>query len=133
MIVNIEAQKGEPASYRILNREVFYVSRLISSQKERDFVKMNYDDIRRVYSIWVCMGMDEGSMAHVHLTKDDISGSHQWESGLDLLNIVMIGISDELPEHDDKYELHRLLSATLSMELSVDEKLGILETEYASH
>ena len=65
-------------------------------------------------------------MAHVHLTKDDISGSHQWEGGLVLLNIVMIGISDELPEHDDKYELHRLLSATLSMELSVDEKLGHL-------
>ncbi len=130
MIVNIEAQKGKPSGYRILNRAVFYVSRLISSQKERDFVKMNYDDIHRVYSIWVCMGMDEGSMAHVHLAKDDILGSHQWEGGLDLLNIVMIGIADELPEHDDKYELHRLLSATLSMELSVDEKLGILETEY---
>ena len=85
VIVNIEAQKGEPASYRILNRAVFYVSRLISSQKERDFVKMNYDDIRRVYSIWVCMGMDEGSMAYVHLAKDDILGSHQWEGGLDLL------------------------------------------------
>ncbi len=91
---------------------------------------MNYDDIRRVYSIWVCMGMDEGSMAHVHLVKDDILGSHKWEGGLDLLNIVMIGISDELPEHDDKYELHRLLSAALSMEISATEKLGILETEY---
>lgn len=76
------------------------------------------------------MGMDEGSMAHVHLAKDDILGSHQWEGGLDLLNIVMIGISDELPKHDDKYEMHRLLSATLSMELSAREKLGILETEY---
>ena len=76
------------------------------------------------------MGMDENSMTYVHLAKDDILGSHQWEGGLDLLNIVMIGIADELPEHDDKYELHRLLSAVLSMELSVDEKLGIMETEY---
>ena len=130
VIVNVEAQKGKPAGYHILNRAVFYASRLISSQKERDFVKMNYDDIRRVYSIWVCMGMDESSMAYVHLTKDDLLGSHQWEGGLDLLNIVMIGIADELPEHDDKYELHRLLSAVFSMELSVDEKLGIMETEY---
>lgn len=130
VIVNVEAQKGEPAGYHILNRAVFYASRLISSQKERDFVKMNYDDIRRVYSIWVCMGMDESSMAYVHLTKDDLLGSHQWEGGLDLLNIVMIGIADELPEHDDKYELHRLLSAVFSMELSIDEKLGIMETEY---
>ena len=36
----------------------------------------------------------------------------------------------KLPEHDEKYELHRLLSTILSMELSVDEKLGIMETEY---
>ena len=53
VIVNIEAQKGEPAGYRILNRAVFYASRLISSQKERDFVKTNYDDIRRVYSLLI--------------------------------------------------------------------------------
>ena len=37
---------------------VFYVSRLISSQKERDFVNTNYNDIRRVFSIWVCMNLD---------------------------------------------------------------------------
>ena len=130
VIVNVEAQKGEPTGYHILNRAVFYVSRLVSSQKERDFVKMNYNDIKRVFSIWICMNMDEDSIAYVHLAKDDILGSHQWEGGLDLLNIVMIGIAEELPEHDDKYELHRLLSAVLSMELSVDEKLGIMETEY---
>lgn len=130
VIVNVEAQKGEPTGYHILNRAVFYVSRLISSQKERDFVKMNYNDIKRVFSIWICMNMDENSIAYVHLAKDDILGSYQWEGGLDLLNIVMIGIAEELPEHDDKYELHRLLSAVLSMELSVDEKLGIMETEY---
>ncbi len=49
---------------------------------------------------------------------------------LDLLSIVLIGIADKLPEHDDKYKLHRLLSTLLSMELSVAEKLEIMETEY---
>ena len=130
VIVNVEAQKDEPTGYHILNRAVFYVSRLVSSQKERDFVKTNYNDIRRVFSIWVCMGMDESSMAYVHLAKDDLLGSYPWKGGLDLLNIVLIGISNELPEHDEKYELHRLLSTLLSMELSVDEKLGIMAKEY---
>ncbi len=131
VILNVEAQKDEPAGYHILNRAVFYVSRLVSSQKERDFVKTNYNDIKRVFSIWVCMNMDENSMAYVHLAKDDLLGSYQWKGGLDLLNIVLIGIANELPEHDDKYELHRLLSTLLSMELSVDEKLGIMEKEYS--
>ena len=131
VIVNLEAQKDEPISYYILNRAVFYVSRLVSSQKERDFVKTNYNDIKRVFSIWVCMNMDENSMAYVHLAKDDLLGSYQWQGGLDLLNIVLIGISDKIPEHDDKYELHRLLSTLFSMELTATEKLGIIETEYS--
>ena len=131
VIVNVEAQKDEPSGYHILNRAVFYVSRLVSSQKERDFVKTNYNDIRRVFSIWVCMGMDESSMAYVHLAKDDLLGSYSWKGRLDLLNIVLIGMSNELPEHDEKYELHRLLSTLLSMELTVDEKLGIIEKEYS--
>lgn len=38
IIVNIEAQKAEPIAYKIINRSVFYVSRLISSQKERDLL-----------------------------------------------------------------------------------------------
>ena len=130
VIVNLEAQKDEPTGYHILNRAVFYVSRLVSSQKERDFVKTNYNDIRRVFSIWVCMGMDVNSMGYVHLAKDDLLGSYPWKGRLDLLNIVLIGISNELPEHDEKYELHRLLGALLSRNLSSDEKLRIIETEY---
>ena len=31
----------------------------------------------------------------------------------------------------EKYELHRLLSTLLSAELTVDEKLGIIRTEYS--
>ena len=131
VIVNLEAQKDEPISYYILNRAVFYVSRLVSSQKERDFIKTNYNDIKRVFSIWVCMNVDEHSMDYVHLMDDKLLGTHQWQGGLDLLNIVLIGISDKIPEHDDKYELHRLLGTLFSMELTIDEKLGIIETEYS--
>lgn len=130
VIVNLEAQKNEPTGYHILNRAVFYASRLISSQKERDFVKMKYNDIRRVFSIWVCMGIDENCMDYVHLANDKLLGSYYWKGRMDLLNIIMIGISDEVPKHDNKYELHRLLNTLLSVELSVNDKLGIIETEY---
>ena len=37
IIINVEAQKDERKGYEILNRAIFYMSRLISSQKERDF------------------------------------------------------------------------------------------------
>lgn len=131
IIVNVEAQKDEPSGYDILNRAVFYVSRLISSQKERDFVNTNYNDIKRVFSIWICMNMKENSMNYVHLTNDTLVGGYHWKGKLDLLNIVMIGISKELPEYDEKYELHRLLGAMFSKQLFVKEKLDIIENEYA--
>ena len=130
IIVNIEAQKGTPAEYYILNRAIFYVSRLVSSQKERDFENTNYDDIKRVFSIWICMNMDQNSMNYVHLTNDGVLGSYEWKGKLDLLNIVLIGLSKELPEHDEEYELHRLLGTLLSKRLSTNEKLSIMETEY---
>ena len=130
IIINVEAQKDEPGEYEILNRAVFYVSRLISSQKERDFENSSYDDIKCVYSIWICMNMEENTMGHIHLTKEDLIGSYEWKGNLDLLNIIMIGLAKELPEHDETYELHRLLGALLSRELTVDEKLDIIRKEY---
>ena len=130
IIVNIEAQKDEPTEYKILNRAIFYVSRLISSQKERDFVNTNYDDIKQVFSIWICMNMDDNSLSHIHLKKDEMLKPCNWKGNLDLLNIVLIGITNEIPEHDEKYEMHRLIGTLLSGELKEQEKLDIIEHEY---
>ena len=130
IIVNIEAQKDEPTEYKILNRAIFYVSRLISSQKERDFVNTDYDDIKQVFSIWICMNMDDNSLSHIHMTKDEMLKPYNWKGNLDLLNIVLIGITNEIPEHDEKYEMHRLIGALLSSELKEQEKLDIIEHEY---
>ena len=46
------------------------MSKLVSSQKERDYVKSRYDDIRSG------MNMEENSFSHVHLCRRDI-----WEAG----------------------------------------------------
>ena len=130
IIINVEAQKDEPQRYGILNRAVFYVSRLISSQKERDFENTEYDDIKRVYSIWVCMNMEENSLSHIHLVKDDLVGYHDWRGKLDLFNIVMIGLAKELPGQGEQYELHRLLGALFAEGLTAGERLNIIKEEY---
>ena len=130
IIVNVECQKDEPTAYSILNRAIFYASRLISSQKERDFANSNYDDIKQVFSIWVCMNMKYNSMTHIHLTKDETLKPYEWKGNLDLLNIVMIGITNELPEKDERYELHRLICALLSNQVQGNQKFDILEKEY---
>lgn len=130
VIVNVEAQKDEPSEYDIINRAVFYTSRMISSQKERDFTNSNYNDIRRVYSIWVCMNQIGCSLNYIHLTNDTILGNKNWKGDMELVNIVLLGIPDELPEHTEEYELHRLLSAVFSGEVPEERKLQIMNEEY---
>lgn len=130
IIINVEAQKEKPSGHHVLNRAIFYACRQISSQKERDFVNSSYDDIKRVFSIWICMNMGENSMNYVHLTNDALLGKAEWQGKLDLLNIVLIGVSKKLPEHSREYELHRLLGTLLSDVLSAEEKLDIINTEY---
>ena len=130
IIINLEMQKDQPREYQILNRAVFYVSRQISAQKERDFTGSHYDDIKSVYSIWICMNMEENSMSHIHLTKEDMMGSQPWRGGLDLFHIVMIGIGKDLPGQEESYELHRFLGTIFSQKLAVEEKLHIMKTEY---
>ncbi len=62
--------------------------------------------------------------------KDELLKPYEWKGNLDLLNIVMIGITNEIPERDEEYELHRLIATLLSSELKEHEKLEIIEHEY---
>lgn len=45
-------------------------------------------------------------MSHIHLTKDEMLEPYDWKGNINLLNIILIGITDELPAHDERYELH---------------------------
>ena len=74
--------------------------------------------------------MDENSLTRYYLTNEHILGSHYWQGKQDLLNIVLIGLTKEVPGKDRKYELHRLLSALLSNTMKVQEKIKIIEDEY---
>ena len=76
------------------------------------------------------MNMKENSLSHIHLVKEDLVGSHDWKGNLNLVNIVMIGLAKELPEHDEIYELHRLLVALFSPVLTQKERLELLDKEY---
>lgn len=130
IIINVEAQKDDPDEYDILNRAIFYVSRMVSSQKERDFVHQHYNDIKKVYSIWVCLNNKANTLNHIHLTDDKIIGQRTWAGKLDLINIVMIGLAKEIPENDESLQLHRLLSVLLSMKMKAKDKITIMEAEY---
>ena len=130
IIINLEAQKNEPSEYGILNRATFYACRMISSQKSRDFADSNYDDIQQIYSIWICMNMEQDVMTRYHIAKEDIISSYSWKGRSDLLNIAMIGLSETQPEQSTRSKLHRFLGTLFSTEKTRAERCEILEKEY---
>ncbi len=74
--------------------------------------------------------MGEDYIKHIHLASEDILGRHPLEGTLDLLNIMFVGLKDQLAEKDEKYRLHRLLGVLLSENLNPKEKLTIMNEEY---
>ena len=76
------------------------------------------------------MNQMENSLEHIHLSSDKLLGQGNWKGNLDLINIVMIGLSKELPDKEEELKLHRLLGALFSQQLTAKQRLGIIEDEY---
>ena len=94
-IVDIEAQKDDPTTYKLMNRCIFYVCRLVSSQKERDFVKMHFDDLCRSYSIWICMNAKADYVEYTSLHQTMLLGTCHTKGSLNLINIIVVGLEKE--------------------------------------
>lgn len=130
IIVNVEAQKANPSHYQLPNRAVFYACRMISSQKTREFDGSDFDNILRVYSIWICMNMPEDALHYVHLTDNCILGQSKLKGGLDLLNIFFVELARNVPDAKTGHKLHRLLGTLFSKKLKIAEKQKVIHEEY---
>ena len=53
LIINIEARNKSKDTRLLLKRAIYYVSRMISTQKNTVFTGGDYKKIRKVYSIWI--------------------------------------------------------------------------------
>ena len=57
-------------------------------------------------------------------------GEHKWDGDLDLINLVMIGVSNDLAEPDETHELLRFLGTLFSKGLTSEERISTMEEEY---
>ncbi len=79
--------------YLLMKRAVFYGSRLISAQKETEFSGSDYNGVKKVYTIWICMEspIEKSVINHYRLTERQVFGKYKEpQDNYDLLNIVMI-------------------------------------------
>ena len=122
IFVNIEAQSKENPGYPLINRAVYYVSRLIDRQKNKSegFMKSRYGEMKEVYSIWIIMDMDvkKEKMIEVHTfpEKEDKT----------LMNIIMVYPLKE----DSENEVIRFLHILFVSDMEPAKKKQILEEKY---
>ena len=67
---------------------------------------------------------------NLHLTNEKLMGKIAIEKAGDLIHIILLGLAKNLPPYTEKNKLHRLLGALFTNELTADEKISIIESEY---
>jgi len=134
LLIDVEAQNNSRPGYDLVTRGVYNTSRMISAQKNVEFTNSHYENIKKVYSIWICTDVpirDRNTIVHFALTPEDIVGYYQANKRYyDIPHVILIGLSREIVEASDEHILLRMLETILSPTLEKPVKKQILEEEY---
>ncbi len=133
LILNLEAQNQFHSGYSLVTRGLYYCARMLSAQYGKEFVHSDYQNIKKVYSIFICMKPPqdrEHTITHYRITEDNQIGEvKEDESNYDLLNMTMICLGR--PGQRIYGHVLRLLDVLLSSEMPADEKKDILQNEFS--
>lgn len=136
ILFNVEAQNQFYPGYPLLKRGIYYCSRMLSAQYGTEFVNGNYEKLKKVYSIWICMhppGKRQNSINSYVLTEvNQVGQVKERPDYYDLLTAVVICLGDEEQQRSEGAEadILRLLQVLLSDRMPVEEKQKILEKEF---
>ena len=132
LIINIEAQNDQYPGYPLVKRGIFYDCVMITSQYGTEFSTMDYNAIKKVYSIWLCRNVSDklkNTITAYELRERNIVGkTKEARSNYDLMSVVMINLGRIDEELDS--DMLRMLNKLFSEEVKVKEKLEMLENEY---
>jgi predicted transposase YdaD len=119
ILINIEAQgitNAGTLKYHLENRIVYYLSRMVSAQKNTEFFGEDYDSIKRVRSIWICMDAEQNgdSINELRLVGKNIYGKKENFENLDLMRAVVVSIRKSENVEESKNQLIAMLEELLS-------------------
>ncbi len=132
ILLNIEAQRSTKKSklkYNLGNRIVFYLARMISAQKEVEFLGSDYDKIKKVVSIWVCLdGVSEkGSIERLVLKPERLYGNETGILDTDLIEAYVISIRENIELEVSKNKLISLLEDLFAEKDAEKKKKKLVE------
>ena len=133
LIIGLEAQNKFDPNYPLVKRAIYYCGRMISAQKGTEFVHSEYQKIKKVVSIWVCMtppNERSNSITRYHMTEENLVGSvKEPVRNYDLIDVVMLCLGGEDRENYDG--VLKLLDVLLSPKAGEAKKRQVLQQEFA--
>lgn len=132
ILFDVEAQKNYYPGYKIVTKGLVYCARMISSQINQEFDLKHYDNLKKVYSIWICFNPPDyigNAISRYHIQKEDLlTGIPDEKEAYDKLEVVMICLREDMDQKDDK--LIGLLNTVFSSEKSKEEIKEELSGQY---
>ena len=138
LIINIEAQNKYNPGYPLVKRGVYYASRLISAQFGQEFDKTEYGNLKKVYSIWICMNPPKdvrNTIIEFNLALGIKVGREKTEAiekafekkNYDLMSIIFVNLDKN---ETGASNLLELLTLIFHGEMKAIEKCKALETKF---
>jgi len=148
MIINLESQAEDDSCYPLIKRALYYCSRLMAKQKhpKNGFQHSDYDRIKKVCSIWICIGHNNQKNDVINTYKiQETCETMIWHAAredYDLLTAVMVypkkeGIrkAQDIPnaveqQDENKQRLLELLKILFIKNLVIEDKKEQLQKTY---
>ena len=129
--------------YDLVTRGIIYPARLLSQQMDVEYTADNYDGVKKVYSIWICMNTPDRKRSYKRVADSIVEYSikptilypadgtvEEISTGrYDLMSTVFINLNSSKTV-ESKNTLISMLSTLLSADIKPDEKKQVLENEY---
>ena len=105
-IINLEMQNDalpkskDHKSYSLIKRGIFYVGKMIVNQKGVTFTSNNYQNLKKVNSIWICSRPKkdkENSVQRYKIHEEHVLGKmiEELQDNYDMINVCMINLGKD--------------------------------------
>ena len=138
ILIDVEAQKEDTPGYSLAARGLFYCCRMISSQLDTEFTlkstdQKKYDNIKKVYSIWICTDTSEkrqNSIEKYSMNKEMLFGQNDDDYRYDLLSAIIVNVGKFHDNEDTDSRMLNVLSILVDSNIDASKKIHMLKDKY---
>ena len=127
--INIEIQDDFYPGYPLSARGVYYGGRMLSMQYEDQIKGSHYENLKKVYSIWICLNPpkeERGSITEISLDKKVLLGYNKLrKKDYDKLSVILLYLGEK-----SKNEYLGFLQTLFDGNIKEKRKIEVLEKDY---